>query len=174
MGRNHGKFKGYKNKIIKNSGHFKTPDLKRSGVLTVSSFREDTNEGGSTLDDTHTKNYPKEHIFSIDHSILRLVSILIGGMSIILGYLLFIKGVTGEASLSIDSKTVSGQLINAAPGLFFTISGVAIIFFALFKKQILEVRKVSTALSKKKKDAEKDIESSDNLDMPTFLRKQID
>lgn len=52
----------------------------------------------------------------------------IGGiLSIYLGYRLFILGVTGQASLSIESKSVGGQLLNAAPGLFFAIGGVVIL-----------------------------------------------
>jgi hypothetical protein len=39
-------------------------------------------------------------------------------LSIYLGYRLFILGVTGQASLSVDSHSVKGQLLNAAPGLF--------------------------------------------------------
>lgn len=50
-----------------------------------------------------------------------------GILSIYLGYRLFILGVTGQASLSIESKSVSGQLLNAAPGLFFAIGGVVIL-----------------------------------------------
>jgi hypothetical protein len=45
-------------------------------------------------------------------------------VAIYLGYRLFILGVTGQASLSVESKTVSAQLINAAPGLFFAIGGL--------------------------------------------------
>ena len=55
----------------------------------------------------------------------KALPILISGVAIYLGYDLFIRGVTGEASLSIQSHTVSGQLINAAPGLFFAIGGLA-------------------------------------------------
>jgi len=71
----------------------------------------------------------------IDDSIIRFVAVLIGGISILLGYLLFIKGVTGEASISVDSSSLSGQLINAAPGLFFALAGVVIIVVALIKKR---------------------------------------
>ena len=62
----------------------------------------------------------------IDNSLIRLTAIIVGTLIIILGYLLFIKGVTGEASISINSKSISGQLLNAAPGLFFAISGVIV------------------------------------------------
>jgi hypothetical protein len=58
---------------------------------------------------------------------------LIGGMSIYLGYRLFILGVSGQASLSINSKSISGQLLNAAPGLFFALAGIAANIVAVWK-----------------------------------------
>jgi len=70
----------------------------------------------------------------IDHSILRLLSLVIAGLAIYLGYDLFIKGVTGKASLVLNSSTVSGQLLNAAPGLFFVLSGVAITMVSLYRR----------------------------------------
>lgn len=73
----------------------------------------------------------------IDHSILRLLSILIGGVSIYLGYQLFIKGITGKASLVVNANSIEGQLLNAAPGLFFAISGVVIIIFGLLRKETI-------------------------------------
>jgi hypothetical protein len=51
--------------------------------------------------------------------VFKILPILMAGISIYLGYRLFILGVTGQASLSVESKTIQGQLINAAPGLFF-------------------------------------------------------
>src|SRR5215813_12882433 len=57
----------------------------------------------------------------------------LAGLSIYLGYRLFILGVTGQASLSVESKTVSGQLLNAAPGLFFAVGGVVIIVSAIWR-----------------------------------------
>ncbi|MBY6017883.1 hypothetical protein KUW04_08845 [Halomonas denitrificans] len=55
------------------------------------------------------------------HFLLKIVPMIFSGMSIYLGYDLFILGVTGEASLNLESKSVSGQLLNAAPGLFFAV-----------------------------------------------------
>ncbi len=63
----------------------------------------------------------------------KIIPMLIGGMSIYLGYRLFILGVTGQASLSLNAKTVSGQLLNAAPGLFFTLGGIAANIAAVWK-----------------------------------------
>jgi len=58
---------------------------------------------------------------------------LISGMSIYLGYKLYILGVTGEASLIIDAKDLKAQLINAAPGLFFAIGGLVSLVFSIYK-----------------------------------------
>jgi hypothetical protein len=63
----------------------------------------------------------------------KVLPVLVGAGSIYLGYRLFILGVTGQASLSVQSATVSGQLLNAAPGLFFAIGGIAIVLLAIWK-----------------------------------------
>ena len=63
----------------------------------------------------------------------KVLPVLVGAGSIYLGYRLFILGVTGQASLSLQSATVSGQLLNAAPGLFFAIGGIAIVLVAIWK-----------------------------------------
>ena len=53
--------------------------------------------------------------------------------SIYLGYELFILGVTGKASLVVESKELSGQLINAAPGLFFAVGGLVSLCIVAYK-----------------------------------------
>ena len=53
--------------------------------------------------------------------------------SIVLGYKLFILGVTGQASLSIESRSVKGQLLNAAPGLFFAVGGIVALIMIVWK-----------------------------------------
>lgn len=65
--------------------------------------------------------------------IMKMLPMLISGGCIYLGYDLFIQGVTGNASLSVESDTVSGQLINAAPGLFFALSGIIGLIFSIVK-----------------------------------------
>ena len=57
----------------------------------------------------------------------------ISGMSIYLGYKLFVLGVTGKASIVLNATEISGQLINAAPGLFFAIGGVAALIVSVVK-----------------------------------------
>lgn len=53
--------------------------------------------------------------------------------SIYLGYKLFVLGVTGKASLVLEAKELSGQLINAAPGLFFAVGGLIALCILAFK-----------------------------------------
>lgn len=65
--------------------------------------------------------------------VFKTVPMLVGAMSIYLGYRLFILGVTGKASLSVNSQEISGQLLNAAPGLFFALFGIAAIMFSVWK-----------------------------------------
>ena len=65
--------------------------------------------------------------------IFKLAAPVVSCVAIYLGYRLFILGVTGQASLSVESKTVSAQLINAAPGLFFAIGGLTTLGISIFK-----------------------------------------
>jgi hypothetical protein len=65
--------------------------------------------------------------------LFKIIPLLIAAMSIYLGYRLFILGVSGQASLSVNSKSVSGQLLNAAPGLFFAIGGIVAVIVTVWK-----------------------------------------
>jgi hypothetical protein len=65
--------------------------------------------------------------------IFKIIPMLIAGVAIYLGYRLFILGVTGQASLSVKSKDISGQLLNAAPGLFFAVGGIVAIIITVWK-----------------------------------------
>lgn len=64
---------------------------------------------------------------------MKMLPMAISGTCIYLGYKLFILGVTGQASLSVQSTTVSGQLLNAAPGLFFAVGGIIALIFSIRK-----------------------------------------
>jgi hypothetical protein len=64
---------------------------------------------------------------------IKALPMIISGVAIYLGYRLFILGVTGQASLSVDTGTVEGQLINAAPGLFFAIGGITALIASIWK-----------------------------------------
>ena len=82
-------------------------------------------------------NVSKRHnngnlIFALYYA-FKLLPMVVGAFSIYLGYRLFILGVTGRASLSMNSGTVQGQLINAAPGLFFAVGGIVVVIFAVSK-----------------------------------------
>jgi hypothetical protein len=63
----------------------------------------------------------------------KLLPAIIAGVSIYLCYRLFILGVTGKASLSVESDRVSGQLINAAPELFFSVGGIVALIIIIWK-----------------------------------------
>jgi hypothetical protein len=65
--------------------------------------------------------------------VFKIIPLLGAILSIYLGYRLFILGVTGQASLSVDSHSVKGQLINAAPGLFFAVGGLVVMAIAVWK-----------------------------------------
>lgn len=65
--------------------------------------------------------------------LFKMLPIIVSGISIFLGYRLFILGVTGKASLSVNTKTLKGQLINAAPGLFFAVGGMVALIIIVIK-----------------------------------------
>lgn len=65
--------------------------------------------------------------------LMKMLPMIISCICIYLGYNLFILGVTGQASLSVESKTISGQLLNAAPGLFFAIGGIVALIISIMK-----------------------------------------
>lgn len=87
------------------------------------------------------KNY---NLVLILYYIFKIIPVLVAGLSIYLGYRLFIFGVTGQASLSVNSKTVEGQLINAAPGLFFAVGGIIANIVAVWKG--VQIRFANTGL----------------------------
>lgn len=75
----------------------------------------------------------------IMYFIVKIIPMIISGFAIYLGYKLFILGVTGEASLSVESDKVTGQLINAAPGLFFALGGIASLIISIWKGVKIDV-----------------------------------
>lgn len=78
----------------------------------------------------HQVNY---NLMFAMYYVFKLTAPVVSGVAIYLGYRLFILGVTGQASLSVESKTVTAQLINAAPGLFFAIGGLTTLGISIFK-----------------------------------------
>jgi uncharacterized membrane protein len=75
--------------------------------------------------------YPRN--FFVWYFLIKLMPMLISGLGIYLGYRLFILGVTGQASLSFESTTIHGRLLNAAPGVFLAVGGFATLIAAVLK-----------------------------------------
>jgi hypothetical protein len=65
--------------------------------------------------------------------LFKILPQVVAGIAIYLGYKLFILGVTGQASLNVESKTVTAQLQNAAPGLFFALGGIVLACWSVWK-----------------------------------------
>lgn len=66
--------------------------------------------------------------------VYKLSSIVVGGVSIYLGYKLFINGIWGDSgNLSAQFQDNKILLKNAAPGTFFSVLGAIIICFSIFK-----------------------------------------
>ena len=65
---------------------------------------------------------PNQRLALILYFTFKILAVMVSGLSIWLGYRLFVLGVSGEASLKVDAQDVSGQLLNAAPGLFFALA----------------------------------------------------
>jgi hypothetical protein len=77
--------------------------------------------------------------FIVSYYAFKIATVVISGVSIYLGYRLFILGVTGQASLVVKSATVSGQLLNAAPGLFFGVGGLVTLGASIWKGVEIQV-----------------------------------
>lgn len=65
--------------------------------------------------------------------IFKILGLIIPALPIYLGYKLFLLGVTGEASIIVNATNISGQLVNAAPGLFFAVGGIVALIIAIVK-----------------------------------------
>ncbi len=63
----------------------------------------------------------------------KIIPMAISALSIYLGFKLFVMGVNGEASIVVDARRVSTKLLNAAPGLFFSVGGLAALMVAVWK-----------------------------------------
>lgn len=70
--------------------------------------------------------------------------ILVSGLAIYLGYLLFRAGVTGQASIVVNAKGLEGQLLNAAPGLVFSVAGLVTLGVAVWKGVEVEMGQQGT------------------------------
>ena len=80
-----------------------------------------------------SKNKVNENLVIVHHYVFKTVPVLTGGGAIYPGYRLFILGVTGQASLSVNNKEISGQLLNAALGCFFAIGGIVTVIITVWR-----------------------------------------
>ena len=82
---------------------------------------------------------PNQGLALILYFVFKICLVIASAFSIWLGYKLFVLGVTGEASLNVDAKGIGGQLLNAAPGLFFAIGGIAALIVIAWKGVKLKI-----------------------------------
>ena len=69
----------------------------------------------------------------------KLLALLGALLCVYLGYRLFVKGVSGEASLKAEHNKFKVQLLNAAPGIFFALFGMAILGLSVWRQTNLFV-----------------------------------
>jgi hypothetical protein len=98
-------------------------------------------DSGQRQKSARTTSQPNPNLPIVLHYTMRLTQVLASTCSLYLGYKLFILGVTGQASLSIESNTVSGQLTNAAPGLFFALTGCAGLIATIWRGSSVSIDK---------------------------------
>lgn len=67
------------------------------------------------------------------HFVLKIVPFAVAGLTLYLGYDLYLRGVTGQASLAANPRTFEGQLINAVPGLLLGIGGLVVLVVTIVK-----------------------------------------
>jgi len=82
---------------------------------------------------------PNQRLAIILYFVFKILAIIVSGLAIWLGYKLFVLGVSGEASIEINAQDVSGQLLNAAPGLFFAVGGIIALVVIVWKGVELKV-----------------------------------
>ena len=75
-----------------------------------------------------------ENSIVISLTLYKLVSLLVGLISVYMGYNLFVKGIWGQAG-DLDTKFGDNKVVlkNAAPGTFFALFGSVIIIVTLSK-----------------------------------------
>ena len=99
------------------------------------------------IDDNTVGKSQNGNLPVILYYVFKIIPALVAAGSIYLGYHLFVLGVTGQASLSVHSETVGGQLLNAAPGLFFALGGIAALMMSIAKGVDVRMTKKSNRLS---------------------------
>ena len=76
---------------------------------------------------------PNQGLALILYFVFKICLVIVSGISIWLGYRLFVLGVSGEASINVDAQGIEGQLVNAAPGLFFAVGGITALIVIAWK-----------------------------------------
>lgn len=76
---------------------------------------------------------PNQRLALILYFVFKFSLVAVSGLSIWLGYRLFLLGISGEASIIVDAEGIGGQLLNAAPGLFFAVGGVIALIVIAWK-----------------------------------------
>jgi hypothetical protein len=71
----------------------------------------------------------------LGRNIQKTVSLILAGFICYLGYRLFLAGVGETASLVLEHDSLKAQLLNATPGLFFMIGGVALAIITVLAKE---------------------------------------
>ena len=78
----------------------------------------------------------------ISRNAQKILAIIFGGISIWLGYRLFIMGVTGEFDFYGDLTGFTAKLASASPGVFFALLGAIIIICAVRQRKRLDETKL--------------------------------
>jgi hypothetical protein len=76
---------------------------------------------------------PNQRLALILYFLFKYGLVAVSGLTIWLGYRVFVLGVSGEASLIVNAKDISGQLINGALGLFFALGGITALIVIVWK-----------------------------------------
>lgn len=82
-------------------------------------------------DEEHGRANP--NLALVLHFFLKMLPFAVSAFLLYLGYDLYLRGVTGQASLAPNPNTLQDQLINAAPGLLFGIGGLVSLVVSIQK-----------------------------------------
>ena len=99
--------------------------------------RKRPDESGESSRDQVDREPSQMSLLIVGFFAFKIIPTLVSAMCIYLGYRLFVMGVSGQASLVIDATraggSIKGQLLNAAPGLFFAVGGIVALIATIVK-----------------------------------------
>ena len=75
-------------------------------------------------------------------AIERILDVTAGMLCVYLGYVLFVRGISGKASLRVEFDKTKLQIANAMPGVFFGLFGIVMLVVAM--RQTVTVEMIST------------------------------